>query len=172
MLLGLGGCGGGSGGAGSGGGDVAAAGSGAGSGVGSGAGSRRGECVWSGGAGACGACGCAGGCWLCCWLCCWWCWCWCWHCRCDSHTKRDLLSAPSNKIASGFRLPPRPCLPSRWLRVSTVVGAAVGAAVGAQVGAGAGAGGAIHTGLGPERACAGGGGWYLHTAHQSGTYLC
>jgi hypothetical protein len=46
----------------------------------------------------------------------------------------DLLSATNNKIASGFRLP-RPCLPSRWLRVSTAVGAAVGATVGAQVGA-------------------------------------
>jgi hypothetical protein len=63
---------------------------------------------------SCGGCGsrCAGG------------GCWCWHWRCNSHTKRDLLSATSNKIASGFRLPSRPCLPRRWLRVSTVVGAA------------------------------------------------
>ena len=60
--------------------------------------------------------------------------------RRDPHTKRDLLSATNNKIASGFRLPSRPCLPSRLLRVSTAVGAAVGAALGAQVGAGAGAG--------------------------------
>ena len=58
----------------------------------------------------------------------------------DPHTKRDLLSATHNKIASGFRLPSRPCLPSRWLRVSTAVGAAVGAVLGAEVGAGAGAG--------------------------------
>jgi ribosomal protein S27AE len=51
---------------------------------------------------SCGGCGsrCAGG---------WWCWRW----RCDSHTNRDLLlSATNNKIASGFRLPSRPCLPS------------------------------------------------------------
>ena len=29
--------------------------------------------------------------------------------RRDPHTKRDLLSATNNKIASGFRLPSRPC---------------------------------------------------------------
>ena len=66
--------------------------------------------------------------------------CWCWGWRCDPHTKRDLLSATHNKIASGFRLLSRPCLPSRWLRVSTAVGAAGGAVLGAEVGAGAGAG--------------------------------
>jgi hypothetical protein len=46
-----------------------------------------------------------------------------------------LLSATSNKIASGFRLPSWPWLPSRWLRFSTAVGAAVGAEVCAVVGA-------------------------------------